>query len=98
MTVLDDELNQLFDFIGTELSNLFEEKEEKKTTIKETLHSVLENQTKLMETLNKISMDHLYLTKMVYYSLELIQQTLGPKKVVAFQVREEHKKDIIRKL
>ncbi|MHA2399434.1 MAG: hypothetical protein ACXADU_11175 [Promethearchaeota archaeon] len=98
MTVLDDELNQLFDFIGTELSNLFEEKEEKKPTIKETLHSVLENQTKLIETLNKVSMDQLHLSKMVYYSLELIQQTLGSKKVLSFQVREEHKKDIIRKL
>jgi hypothetical protein len=98
MTVLDDELNQLFDFIGTELSYLFEEKEEKKPTIKETLHSVLENQTILIDTLNKVSMDQIHLTKMVYYSLELIQQTMGPKKVVAFQVREEHKKDIIRKL
>ncbi|MHA2391079.1 MAG: hypothetical protein ACXAEX_03845 [Promethearchaeota archaeon] len=98
MTVLDNEINQLFDFIGTEMSDLFNEKEEKNPTIKETVHSVLKNQMKLMEVLKKISKDQHYLTKMVHYSLELIQQALGSKKVVVYQVGKEDKKDIIRKL
>ena len=98
MTVLDNEINQLIDLMGAEMSDLFEEEEEKKTTIKETLHSVLENQIKFMEILNKISKDQFYLTKMVHYSLELIQQTSGSKEVVSFQMEKENKKDIIRKL
>jgi MFS family permease len=53
------------------------EKEEKTNSINDVVNMLLENQKKLAITLRNITKKQFYLTKLMYYSLEVINKTLN---------------------
>jgi MFS family permease len=90
-----ENLTRLLEKRASEMSNQsIREEGAQPSTLKDILNQVLENQMKMAKMLKNVTEDQFYLTKIVYYSLELIKRTIGrPDKV---HEQEENEVESIR--